>query len=239
MDTRFWGPYGWKFLHTLPYSYDPKSNIQKNSMKGFFNLLGDMLPCIYCRLSYKKYYNEEPIDNHLDSQLELSKWLYRIHNKVNNKLKSQGLLDIPNPTYRCIQSKYKFIHNEYMNKKSIPGLDFIYIIAFHYRNTSIKNKKRKYIAFFKHLSHIIHLPHIRSCLIKNMNTIPFGKTSVYCWWNRIYKKCDIICNICMNTCKNKCIMNMSGCKKKNHKGKTCRRIRNHKTNSKTLKRKNK
>jgi hypothetical protein len=226
MDTRFWGPYGWKFLHTLPYAYNPRSDKERGAMKGFLKLLGEMLPCIYCRRSYTQYYKEMPVDNHLGSVARLEKWMYELHNKVNGKLRGQGILKTKNPSFKCIQSANKFLYENETGNKRVPGINFIYIIAFHYRNTTIRGKKQKYKKFFNYLSKIIHLKHIRGCLEKNMRECGLDKAgSVYCWWDKLYKKCDLNCDVCMEKCRERCFANVSGCKKKGHKGKTCRRIR--------------
>lgn len=236
MDTRFWGPYGWDFLHTLPYSYDSSCNKERNAMKGFLKLLGEMLPCIYCRRSYKQYYEEMPVDSHLDTQNSLARWMYQIHNKVNGKLRSQGLLKTPDPSFPCIQKSNLYKYNKSIGEREVPGIDFIYIIAFHYRNTTIQNKRNKYERFFRYLARIIHLKDIRICLQKKMKDGSFGSgRGMYCWWDNIYRSCDLKCNVCVQKCRNRCFANISGCKKKNHRGKTCRKLRTKRT--KTLKRK--
>ena len=53
--------------------------------RNFFKNLGKVLPCKYCRESYDKFYEEEPLYKFLDSRKSLTKWFYNIHNKVNNK----------------------------------------------------------------------------------------------------------------------------------------------------------
>ena len=56
MDTKFWGPSGWKLLHYMTESYpDKPSETHKANMITFFNVLGEVLPCKYCRISFKEY----------------------------------------------------------------------------------------------------------------------------------------------------------------------------------------
>ena len=168
-----------------------------------------------------------PVDNYLSSVAKLERWMYELHNKVNGKLRGQGLLKTPNPKFECIQKSNQYIYEKAMKERTIPGIDFIYIIAFHYRNTTIQKKKAKYEKFFRYLARIIHLKDIRVCLEKNMKKHDLsGAKSVYCWWDSIYKKCDLNCNVCMKKCRDRCFANVSGCKKKNHRGKTCRKLRN-------------
>ena len=95
MDTRLWGPPAWILLHTLAYHYKPEL---KSEYKIFFNNLKYVLPCIYCRVSFTEYTEALPIDSYLKSRDDIFKWLYEIHNMVNDKLRSQGLIHWENPS---------------------------------------------------------------------------------------------------------------------------------------------
>ncbi len=93
MMTKVWGPPGWLFLHSIafgyPYAINPTNQdhaYKQDHYKTFFNMIGYVLPCKYCRQSYIEFIREMPIDNYLDSRENLCRWLYIIHNKVNNKL---------------------------------------------------------------------------------------------------------------------------------------------------------
>ena len=99
MDTRFWGPSGWKLLHHATYVYD---NTHKKAYREFFESVPYILPCKYCRTSLTDYYEELPLE--LD---HLVKWQYKIHNKVNDKLRSQGLHVGQNPTFQAVQKHYR------------------------------------------------------------------------------------------------------------------------------------
>ena len=88
--TKIWGGAGWTFGHSITFGYplEPDSE-QKNSYMNYFMLLGSVLPCKYCRESYKKFISEG--DTLLDlSVMEnretLTKWFYRVHEAVNKKL---------------------------------------------------------------------------------------------------------------------------------------------------------
>ena len=59
MMTNVWGPPGWVFLHCITIGYpikiDPKNKehiSRKKHTMNFFNSLGHVLPCKYCRESY-------------------------------------------------------------------------------------------------------------------------------------------------------------------------------------------
>lgn len=109
MNCEKWGPSGWIYLTTIAYNY-PEYNPtkkQQRDTKRYFTLTGDMLPCKYCRQSYKVFIKELPIDDYLGSRAKLTKWLYLIHNKVNRKLRDQGLLNKPDPSFEKVNKHYE------------------------------------------------------------------------------------------------------------------------------------
>lgn len=96
MNTKFWGPPGWKFLHTITFNYPEKidptneDHIQKKFYyKQLFENFQYTLPCKWCRSSYSKFLSEDPIEQNLETRKALTYWFYRIHNKVNAKLRKQ------------------------------------------------------------------------------------------------------------------------------------------------------
>lgn len=97
MMTKVWGPAGWLFLHCVTFGYpiDPDQYDQENGLPPghtrrhyahFFNEVGRVLPCRYCRDSYLEYIRDLPVERHLYNRDSLVKWLFLIHNKVNDKL---------------------------------------------------------------------------------------------------------------------------------------------------------
>jgi hypothetical protein len=97
MATHHWGPAAWKFLFTsimgrYPTKIDTKNSehiIIKNSFKNMLTTLQIVMPCIYCRDSFKKFLIDLPIEPHLIGRIELMYWLYLMKDKVNKKLISQ------------------------------------------------------------------------------------------------------------------------------------------------------
>ena len=111
MMTKVWGPAGWLLLHCItfgyPYAINPNNldhAYKQDHYKTFFNMVGHVLPCKYCRESYIEFAKETPIDNFLDTRENLCKWLYIIHNKVNNKL---GVAEDCIPTFGEVQEFYE------------------------------------------------------------------------------------------------------------------------------------
>jgi hypothetical protein len=110
--TNVWGPPGWVFLHSVSFGYpmDPKAFDRANNVpegttseryKNFFTTCGFVLPCKYCRDSYQQYIQEDPVDKQLANREALTRWLWRIHSRVNEKLGK------PNTTYEEIVTRYE------------------------------------------------------------------------------------------------------------------------------------
>lgn len=109
--TRLWGPSGWLFLHCItfgyPYKIDPRNpeHISKqNDYYRFFYYLGKVLPCKYCRNSYMDFFAENSPMSKLGSRRELAKWLYDVHNMVNDKL---GVPACERPSFDEVEANYE------------------------------------------------------------------------------------------------------------------------------------
>ena len=86
----------------ISFAYDPQRD--KKYMKEFLETLPYILPCKFCRSSLTQYYKELPFE--LDSRESFSLWFYRIHGKVNQKLRSQGQQIPPDPPFSTVKSIY-------------------------------------------------------------------------------------------------------------------------------------
>lgn len=88
--TAIWGPPEWESFHAKTFGYPVKpTQQQKEEYKQYFEALGNVLPCEYCRKSYKKFISEgdTKLDmNVMESRETLTKWGWRVHNRVNEKL---------------------------------------------------------------------------------------------------------------------------------------------------------
>lgn len=107
--TKVWGPAGWIFLHSCAAGYpatikSSDDRRRKKKTKLFFETIGHIFPCKYCRDSYIKFIKELPIDKFLGSRKSLTRWLYRIHNKVNKKL---GVPPCDIPSYNDVSDQYE------------------------------------------------------------------------------------------------------------------------------------
>jgi len=171
MNTVFWGKSGWQFLHTLTFIYPENPTFtDKVNMRDFMTSLQYVLPCKYCRLSFAKYIKSVPIDEYLDTRDDIIDWLYKIHNKINKKLRMQGFCNHPNPELNSIKTHYESIVNKLYiilnekNKEQIDrtkdsinyicnlGIDFLGSVVFNYQgyftNCHTSNEKIRIVSVY-------------------------------------------------------------------------------------------
>lgn len=88
--TKIWGPHAWMTLHSIAYCYPlHPTEKDRNTYYNFFHSVGDVLPCFFCRKSYKEFIqsgNTKLDHNVLQDRETLTKWLYYVHEAVNKKL---------------------------------------------------------------------------------------------------------------------------------------------------------
>lgn len=138
MDTRFWGPSGWKLLHIVTFAYNPNNKI---NMDNFLETLPYILPCKFCRASLTEYYEDHPYDKELNSQKSLAKWMYTIHNCVNDKLRKQHLNPMPDPKFTDVAEVYRQWLEKSWNEQLIAFWDFLFAVAYnHPKEVSKKSK---------------------------------------------------------------------------------------------------
>lgn len=181
MDTRFWGPDGWKLFHCIAVTYPVKPTKKDRLLyKQFFVSIEHILPCIYCRQSFHQYAEELPINDYLDSRTSLSYWLYLMHNKVNKKLFGQGLYVDLNDDFKAIHQKYIDLVKEINSNHCyhpLPGWDLLYCILFNYplQKKPIEPIRFKYyIIFFQTLAQLTPFQTFRSLLSDYLKSYPIS-----------------------------------------------------------------
>lgn len=105
LRTKAWGPPAWFYVTCVLMGYPEKNSTptQKRVYKSFLTLVGKTLPCNLCRTSYAKFLKETPVTKKvLSSRKNLVMWFFKIHNKVNKKLKCKLL------TKAQMEKKYKW-----------------------------------------------------------------------------------------------------------------------------------
>ncbi len=124
MDTTYWGPSGWKLLHSITFSYEEKL---KNQYYDFFYVIAFLLPCKFCRKSYSEYITNDPID--VSSKEALTKWLWRIHNKVNEKLRIQKFCKYNDPPFSKVKQMYEEKLSRGCSRVIFEGWEFLFSIV--------------------------------------------------------------------------------------------------------------
>lgn len=88
--TSIWGPHEWEGFHAKTFGYPINPDDEtKQKYLNYFTSLGDVLPCRYCRESYKKFIKKEPTKldmNTMKSRETLTRWGLALHDAVNKKL---------------------------------------------------------------------------------------------------------------------------------------------------------
>ena len=117
METTKWGESLWISLHTITFNAPEKCNEEeKNQYTTFFKCIGDLLPCKYCRMSYKTFIKALPIEDYASDRMGLTYWLYIIHNLVNLKLDKACDLDFKDVVYSYEKMRVIKQDNQMINK---------------------------------------------------------------------------------------------------------------------------
>ena len=87
LDPKVWGPHYWFFLHTLAMTYPHHPNaVTKKKYYEFIQNLPLFLPVEEISSDFSKLIELYPIAPYLDNRDSFVRWMYFIHNKVNEKL---------------------------------------------------------------------------------------------------------------------------------------------------------
>ncbi len=128
MDTRFWGPSGWRLIHLVAAA---ESNRRVGAILEWFQLLEYVLPCKYCRASFHDYIRLQPLTPSIIADPEaFGRWAYDIHNRVNAKLRGQGLLETPDPEWNSVRDYYTAEQRGLCDGSPLLGWDFMISVAF-------------------------------------------------------------------------------------------------------------
>jgi hypothetical protein len=112
MNSSAFGPNGWRFMFLVAAGYDLNDTPKQTKdlyYKRFFESIGEVLPCRYCRDSYGPFYKSLDIDRYLKlPKCGLVRFVYDLKQLVNNKLWSQ---------------ENKALREEYINLNKIMSQD--------------------------------------------------------------------------------------------------------------------
>ena len=87
MDPKLWGPKLWFISHAVAFNYpDNPTEEDKANHKTWFDLYKTMIMCEVCKEHYIEHTSKNPIDGFLDSKNDLIKWVWILHNAVNESI---------------------------------------------------------------------------------------------------------------------------------------------------------
>lgn len=217
IDTRFFGPSAWQLFHLIAFR-TPHPDDVLNDMK-------DVLPCKYCRASTTEFVKKHPLRG------DPGKWLYDIHNMVNEKLRKQAAEDVsvvnpgPDPSFEDVQLKYAG-----MIPNQIPGRDFLMSIAYNYPEKPEETDMATQRTFLHHLAKsypFLKLAKVfQDYIEKNEPTLQSRKTYTH-WMYGLLTKLARETHTRLPTYRgymHHVAYYKSGCSRKTYHGKTCRKL---------------
>ena len=87
LDPNVWGPHYWFFLHTISMTYPHQPNaVTKKKYYEFIQNLPLFIPVETMSGEFSKLIDKYPITPYLDNRDSFVRWMYFIHNKINEKL---------------------------------------------------------------------------------------------------------------------------------------------------------
>lgn len=120
MDTRYWGPSGWRLLHLIAQG-------GRGPLKSFFETLPFVLPCKYCRQNLAEHIAQDPVPS---DSAAFPRWLWKIHNAVNAKLREQHIpVTDSDPPFERVEAAYKDRIATGCSRTTFEGWEFLFSIA--------------------------------------------------------------------------------------------------------------
>jgi hypothetical protein len=87
LDPNVWGPHYWFFLHTISITYPHHPNaVTKKKYYEFIQNLPLFIPVESMSSEFSKLIDQYPITPYLDNRESFIRWIWFIHNKINQKL---------------------------------------------------------------------------------------------------------------------------------------------------------
>ena len=87
LDPNVWGPHYWFFLHTISMTYPHHPNaVTKKKYYEFIQNLPIFIPVEAMSGEFSKLIDQYPITPYLDNRESFIRWVWFIHNKINQKL---------------------------------------------------------------------------------------------------------------------------------------------------------
>ena len=112
--TTVWGPTQWHMLHTISFNYPVNpTEEEKNNYRNFILSLQNVLPCGACRKNLKNNLKNYPLTmNHMKDRNTFSRYIYNLHEIVNEMLEKKSGL-----SYCDVRERYEHFRSRCVDKK--------------------------------------------------------------------------------------------------------------------------
>jgi hypothetical protein len=106
LDPKVWGPHMWFFINTIAITYPNRPNaITKKKYYDFMQNLPMFIPIEQMSGEFSKLLDEYPIQPYLETKESFIRWVWFIHNKINEKLEKPQIT--LNDFYKQYYEEYK------------------------------------------------------------------------------------------------------------------------------------
>ena len=132
LDPKIWGPKYWFFLHTISLCYPNYPNaITKKKYYEFIQNLPLFIPIEEIARNFSKLLDKYPIQPYLDNKESFIKWVWFIHNKINEQLEKPviSLNDFYIKYYQNYKSKNTKLIEYYKIRQKLIYIGLIIIIS--------------------------------------------------------------------------------------------------------------
>ena len=188
-------------------------------------MMKDVLPCKYCRESTSQYVRDLPMKR------DTGRWMYEIHNKVNDKLRTQCKDDpaVVNPGQDPSFDEVKRRYAE-LGPTNVPGRDFLFSIAVNYPDDPDEVQMATQRMFVHALADVYPFEELRKTFQSYLSTHEVALSSRRLYMKWMYGLLSVLAktgHIELPSYKGYVARVMyfkSGCQKKTYRGKTCRKL---------------
>ena len=120
LDPKIWGPHYWFFLHTIAMSYPLHPNaVTKKKYYDFVQNIPLFIPVESMAGEFSKLLDQYPVQPYLDNKESFIRWMWFIHNKINQKLEKPQIS--LNEFYVKYYEEYKPINEKMSEYYKIRG----------------------------------------------------------------------------------------------------------------------
>ena len=171
-----WNDSIWMFLYCSGFTY-PKNPSKKD--KKYFKLMIDclyyVLPCDMCKVYFKKFLDKNPIENFLEKQNSLLRYIIRLRNHIMKHYEPKNKISVKDIreelTTRCLQtSKETTVKNPKLWGNSTWF--FLHCSSFNYPKNPTKKDKKYYKLFLVSLQYTLPCKLCREHLKDYLNNYP-------------------------------------------------------------------